>query len=401
MIVSVTPERVRQWREDTPGCAHVTHFNNAGAALQPAPVLETVIGHLRLEQEVGGYEAAERAAAAIADVPAQLARLVQAEDASEIAITENATRAWDMAVYSIPFAPGDVIVTGLAEFASNYLAYLQLSRRMGVRVEVCRDDDAGQLDLEHLESLLASNPVRVVSITHVPTNGGLVNPALEVGHLARAHGALYVLDACQSIGQLDLDVQALGCDFLSATSRKYLRGPRGIGFLYARASSTGTFEPPFIDVHAATWLGQSEYEWQPGAKRFENWESNIASRLGLREAARYAMNIGLPVITARVQSLADRLRDSLAAIPGITVRDKGKVRCGIVTFTHGTVPPMAIRDALRAAGINTNVTPRTSTRLDLDARGLDALNRASVHYYNTDDEIDQLVHCVRSTVEQA
>ena len=401
MTVGVTPEQVRQWREDTPGCAHVAHFNNAGAALQPAPVIDTVIGHLRLEQQLGGYEAAERAAAPSADVPALLARLVRAEDASEIAIIENATRAWDMAVYSIPFAPGEVIVTGVAEYASNYLAFLQLSQRLGVQVQVCRDDDAGQLDLEHLESLLASNPVRVVSITHVPTNGGLVNPALEVGRMARANGALFVLDACQSIGQLDLDVQALGCDFLSATSRKFLRGPRGIGFLYARGSSTGTFEPPFIDVHAATWLGQTDFEWQPGAKRFENWESNVASRLGLGEAVRYAMDIGLPVITARVQSLADHLRGSLAAIPGITVQDKGKVRCGIVTFTHAAVPPSAIREALQAEGINTSISPRTSTRLDLDARGLDALNRASVHYYNTDEEVDRLAHVVRRTVDQA
>ena len=397
--MSVPESQVEQWREDTPGCRHVAHLNNAGAALQPRPVLDAVLGHLTLEQEIGGYEAAERVGPANADVPALLARLVNAGDPSQIAVTENATRAWDMAVYSVPFVPGDVVVAGVAEYASNYLAYLQLAQRHGVRIEVCRDDDTGQMDLEHLERLLRDNPVRLVSVVHVPTNGGLVNPAVEAGRLAKTHGALYVLDACQSVGQLPLDVEALQCDFLSATSRKYLRGPRGIGFLYARTATTRTFEPPFIDLHAATWLSPTTYQWQPDARRFENWESNIASRLGLGEAARYATSVGLQVISERVQMLAGHLRASLSEIPGVTVRDKGRVRCGIVTFTHQDVPPLVIRDALRARGVNTNVSARTSTRLDLDARELEAVNRASVHYYNTEDEIDQMVQGLRETVQ--
>jgi selenocysteine lyase/cysteine desulfurase len=372
-------------RRETPGCAGVLHFNNAGASLMPTPVLEAVVGHLELEARIGGYEAADQAHDAIERTYDAAAALLGCAR-EEIAVVENATRAWDMAFYAIPFRPGDRILTAEAEYASNYIAFLQVAGKTGARVEVIPSDRTGQLSVEALGDMLDER-VKLIAITHVPTNGGLVNPAAEVGRLARAAGALYLLDACQSVGQMPLDVNAVGCDVLSATGRKFLRGPRGTGFLYVRRAVLDRLEPPLLDLHAATWTARDRYELRDDARRFENWETNVAGKIGLGVALDYARGWGLGAIWERVRALADDLRVHLRALPGVTVRDQGAVRCGIVTFTLEGNDPTAIRDSLRQQGINVSISPAEYTRLDMEARDLAAVVRASVHYYNSEEEI--------------
>lgn len=386
-------QEVDRWRAETPGCASVVHLNHAGASLPPASVTSAIVDHLRLEERIGGYEAADAAEERLEAVYASVARLVGA-DASEIALVENATRAWDMAFYAVPFAPGDRVVTGVAEYASNYLAFLHLRATRGVEIVVAPDDPSGALDVEALEALVDER-TRLIAVTHVPTNAGLVNPAERIGAVARRHGVLYLLDACQSVGQLDVDVRRIGCDFLSATGRKFLRGPRGTGFLYARATTTGELHPPFVDLHAATWTGTDSYELRPDARRFENWESYVAGRLGLGAAVDHALGIGPARIEGLVGRAAAGLRDRLAGLSAVTVHDKGKRRSGIVTFQHDRAGATAIRDQLRAQAINVSVTTATSTRLDFEQRGLPDLVRASVHYLTTDDELDRFVDAVR------
>lgn len=379
-------------RADTPGCKRVAHFNNAGAALAPRPVLEAQVAHLRLEAEIGGYEAAARAAAAAERPYAALAAMLNCAP-DEIALVENATRGWDMAFYAVTLGPGDRVLTARAEYASNYLAFLQRARQTGAVVEAIPDDACGQVDTAALAAMLDAR-VRLIAITHVPTNGGLVNPAPEIGRIARAAGVPFLLDACQSAGQLPLDVEVLGCDMLSATGRKYLRGPRGTGFLYVRRALLERLEPPFIDLHAARWTAPDRYELRGDARRFENWECNVAARIGLGVAVDYALALGLPAIAARIRGLAERMRRELAAIPGCTIRDLGRERCGIVTLTLEGLPAPAIAEALAGEGINTSVSTLGSTRLDMAGRGLDAVLRASVHCYNTEEEVDRLAEAV-------
>jgi selenocysteine lyase/cysteine desulfurase len=374
-------------RRETPGCATVLHFNNAGAALMPQPVLDALQRHHQLEATIGGYEAAEREDAAVEHVYDALARLIGGHR-DEIAVIENATRAWDMAFYSLRFGAGDRILTATAEYASNYIAYLQVAARTGAVVEVIPDDEHGQVSVEALRRMLDAR-VKLIAITHVPTNGGLVNPAAAVGRVAREAGVPYLLDACQSVGQMPVDVAELGCDMLSATGRKYLRGPRATGFLWVRRAFLEQMEPPFLDLHAATWVARDRYELRPDARRFENWETYYAGKIALGVAVDYALAWGLPAIRERVYMLAGQLRERLAARPGVTLRDKGAERCGIVTFTVEGCAAALIKQVLRSEAINVSVSSYAGTRLDMEDRKLPGVVRASLHYYNSEEEIER------------
>lgn len=376
---------IARLRADTPACAKLIHFNNAGSSLMPLPAYRAMTDHLALEQEIGGYEAAAQAQPALDDFYAAFAEMLNCE-ASEIAYVENATRAWDMAFYSLPLKEGDRILTAEAEYVSNFLGFLHQARRRGLQIDVAPSDASGQIDLHALERLITPR-TRLIAITHIPTQGGLVNPAEEVGAIARRHGITYLLDACQSAGQMQLDVQKLGCQLLSGTGRKFLRGPRGTGFLYVSKDIIEQLDPPFIDLGSANWTGTHSYEILPDARRFENWESFVAGRVGLRAAVRYALDLGLDKIQARVRMLADRLRAELAALPGVTVHDLGSEKSGIVTFYKADEAPRELQARLRAANINVSVSSRSSAQLDFGRRGLSQLVRASVHCFNTEGEI--------------
>jgi cysteine desulfurase/selenocysteine lyase len=379
---------VARARRETPGCANVLHFNNAGSSLMPQPVYEATVGYLALEAEIGGYEAEEREHDAIEHFYDAAAEMLGC-GRDEIAFIENATRAWDMAFYALPFGPGDRILTARSEYASNVIAYLQVAQRSGAVVEIIPSDESGQVSVAALQGMI-DDRVKLIAITHVPTNGGLVNPAAAIGTVARAAGIPYLLDACQSVGQMPVNVDEIGCDMLSTTGRKYLRGPRGTGFLYIRRELCHQLEPPFLDLHAAEWVAPDCYEIRDDARRFENWEANFAGKAGLAVAIDYALGWGLDAIWSRVQPLAAHLRQRLCTIPGVTVHDIGAEQCGIVTFSLDGVPASQIKETLAAQGINVTTSSTSSTRFDMEARGLREVVRASVHYYNDEGEIERL-----------
>jgi cysteine desulfurase/selenocysteine lyase len=385
---------IMRLRHETLGCERTIFFNNAGASLQPRSVVARVIEHLRLEEQVGGYEAADLVAPELEALYGSVARLLHCAP-EEIALQENATRAWEMAFYSLPFASGDRIVTAANEYASNYIAMLQVAQRTGAEICVVESDQAGEVDLEALARLL-DNRVKLIALTHVPTNGGLVQPAARVGALARQAGIPFLLDACQSTGQMHLDVDALGCDMLCATGRKYLRGPRGTGFLYVRRAMMERMEPPLLDLRAATWVSADKFELRDDARKFETWEAAPATRLGLGIAIEYALALGLDWIERRVQALAALLRERLGDVKGVTVRDLGRLRCGIVTFTYEPHPAAEVVQWLQTNGIAVRTIERSSTRIDMERRDLDELIRASVHYYNTEAELDRLCDVLRA-----
>jgi cysteine desulfurase / selenocysteine lyase len=374
-------------RADTPGTARVIHFNNAGAALQPRPVIDAVAAHLALEAEIGGYEAAAAAAEASAAVYPAIAGLLGC-GTDEVALLPSATLAWDMAFFSVRFRPGDRVLTGRAEYSSNDIALRAAVARYGVRVDVVPDDEHGQIDVAALAGMIDER-TRLIALCHVPTNNGLVNPAAEVGAVARAAGVRYLLDACQSVGQLPIDVAAIGCDLLSFTGRKFVRAPRGTGALYVRREIMDELDPPFPDLHSAVRDGAG-YRLRDDARRFETWESDLAASIGLGIAARYALRVGPVQAWARIQGLAAGLRERLAALDGVTVEDVGAVQGGIVTFRVAGTDPYDLRNRLRAQHINLNVVAGGL----LGEPAPDKM-RASVHYYNTEDELDRLLAALR------
>ncbi|OJJ21087.1 aminotransferase class V [marine bacterium AO1-C] len=387
-------------RSETPGCAHVTHFNNAGSALMPQPVIDAQQNYLNYEINQGGYEAVDHFREQLNETYQRVAQLINA-DATEIALLESATTAWVKAFFSLTLKAGDRIVTAKAEYATNYINYLHLEKSQQVSIEVVPNDESGQISVAALEKLLEADQdktIKLISITHIPTNGGLVNPAEEVGKLAKKYGVLFLLDACQSVGQMPIDVQKIGCDMLSATGRKYLRAPRGTGFLYIRKSLLETIEPREIDMFAAEWTSTDTYKLRDDARKFEYYEYNPANRMGLSAAVQYALDLGLDNIWSRIQHLGEILRTRLAEIPNVTVHDLGQVKGGIVSFGVQGIKTEFIKQKLREEGINVSLIIASGTLLDMQDRSLDHLVRASVHYYNTEAEIDQLCGVIKKII---
>lgn len=379
---------VARARAMTPGCADRAHLNNAGAALMTERVLGITIAHLELESRIGGYEAARAAGDRFEAVYTSIATLIGASP-DEIAIVDNATAAWHLAFESVPLKQGDVILTAEAEYATNFIMYLKAAREHGVEIRVIPSDEAGQLDVAALKDAVDER-TGLISVSHVPTNGGLVNPAVEIGAVARDAGVPYLLDACQSVGQLVVDVAEIGCDFLTATGRKFLRAPRGTGFLYVRSEMLHDLEPPLIDMHGAEWVGPDRYELRPTARRFETWEFNHAGVLGLGAAVDEALNWGIGDIEDRVIRLGSDLRTKLGDA-GFETYDIGRRLCAIVTTRVPDVAATDVMHALFERGINVSVTPPSSTLIDAEKRALPDLIRLSPHYYNTEDELDRAV----------
>ncbi|MCC3860564.1 aminotransferase class V-fold PLP-dependent enzyme [Pseudemcibacter aquimaris] len=374
---------------DTPGKQNIIHFNNAGASLMPQSVLDTQIEHLKLEASIGGYEAMSAAKERIDNVYKSVAKMINA-DASEISIVENATVGWAMAFYAIDFKPGDRILTVEAEYVSNFIAYLHIAREKQVSVEVIPSDEDGNLNLELLEFMI-DEKVKLISTTHVPTNSGLINQVQEVGKIAKKHNILFLLDACQSAGQMPLDVDELGCDMLSATGRKYMRGPRGVGFLYVRKSIIDQLHPPIVDLRSADWVSPTIYELRPDGRRFENWEYNYAAVLGLGAAVDYALDVGLENIKARNDELAGLLRTKLSELPGMHIHAISEHQCAITTFHVDGHKSEDLVAKLREKGINTSLSEPNSTLLDATKNKLPNLVRASVHYFNDESEIETFI----------
>ncbi|MEV0059235.1 aminotransferase class V-fold PLP-dependent enzyme [Nocardia sp. NPDC050718] len=377
-------------RADTPGLASGQVFlDSAGSSLSPRMVTDTVIAHLRRETEIGGYRAANERLDDLAAVKTSIATLIGAT-ADTIALSDSASRSWADFAYSVALRPGDRILISGADYASNAIAALQRARQTGAVVEHIPSDDTGRLDTDALAAMLDER-VKLVSLQHAPTNGGLVNPVGEATRIAHEAGALVLLDACQSIGQLPIDVGALGVDALSATGRKWLRGPRGTGFLYVRNELVRTMEPGRLDLHSAQWVSPTEYRLAPDASRFEFWECDVAARLGLGAAVDYLLALGPDEVYAAVADRAGYLRKAMPGVPGVTVRDLGTEHSGIVSFTVDGHEPVALRDRLAEHAVTVTVSHAGSTLLDMTARELPAIVRASPHYFVDTDDLDRFV----------
>lgn len=379
---------IRRFRADTSGTAERVHFNNAGASLPPDIVVETVIGYLKEEAMYGGYETEAKYQDQLAHVYTLIARLINA-DKEEVAIMENASFGWAAAFHGIDFKPGDEIITSEMEYVTNMIGFLNAEKMQGVSVIAIPPDEQGNFSLAALEAAI-SPKTRLIAITHIPSGAGNILPVVEIGRIANRHHILYLVDACQTVGQAPIDVRAIGCDMLSVTGRKFLRAPRGTGFLYVKREVQDRLNLLFIDGHSILTIDGSGYQPRNDAKRFELYEKNRALSLGLGAAIDYVLTVGIDRIWQRVQYLADLMRRQLAAIPGVTVQDMGALQCGIVTFTVAGVDSRSVKARLAEKKINVGVNVAQSTLLYMKRKQLDTVVRASIHYYNTEEEIKSM-----------
>jgi cysteine desulfurase/selenocysteine lyase len=384
-------------RAATPGCAHVAHLNNAGAALQTGATLEAMVSHLALEAERGGYEAAAAVADKLVGLRSSLASLLGAQP-DEVEVTGSDTQSWTKALWGFVLAGGVVagqrFLVDRISYDSHFLGLLQVCDFVGATIEVIPSKEDGSCDIEALRTALDSDGVALVSITHVGTHRGLVNPVAEAGAACRAAGVPFFLDACQSIGQLPVDVMAIGCDVATGTGRKWIRGPRGTGILFVRSGFAERMHPPGIGGSSAVWEDSQHFSYRSGAARFSDFEVPYAAHLGLAVAVDHALDLGVDVIAKRVDALGERLRGALSAIDGCAVHDGGSRRSGIVTFTLDTTPPTDVASAARVAGINLSVSESHGALLDMGGARPASVVRASPHYFNTEAELDRLVEVV-------
>jgi cysteine desulfurase / selenocysteine lyase len=380
-------------RVDTPGVNHIAHLNNAGASLPPKPVIDAVVGHVRLESEVGPYEAAERAEEAIDRGHDAVSDLLNC-DSQEIALFDSASRAWGTALASVPLRAGDRVLISPMEYGSCYLSLLHLARRRGVRVEVLPVESDGLVSVDELRNRLDER-VKLIAMTHVPSHDGLIYPVALIGQVARQSGIPFLVDACQSVGQMPIDVQTISCEMLVGCGRKYLRGPRGTGFLFVRREFAEQLSPAIVGLDGVEWAAEG-YRFAPAARRFDTWEANCAARIGFGVAIDYALAWGVEHTWPRIRQLAAGLRAEITRIPGVTVQDRGRERCGTVALTVQGWEAASVRAELHRAGINTWVCLANAACVDMQRRGLESLLRVSVHYYNSSEELARLCSVLES-----
>lgn len=379
-------------RENTPGLESGIYLDNAGASLVPRQVLTVIKDHLDLESNVGGYVAQEQQLKRLENVYESLSRLLGGK-ADEFALTSNASDSWGRAFYSVPMKAGDNVVTAYNEYCSNYVAFLHRAKRDGIEIRVARPDENHALDTKHLEGLI-DDKTKLIAISHVPSSSGQINPVAEVGKIAKAAGVLYLLDACQSIGQLPVNVSDIGCDMLAGTSRKFLRGPRGVGFMYVSSQALSKLEPVMMSNQSAMWTASNQMDVRGDTRVFEAWERSVAVQLGFGAALDYLHSIDSTAAMERTIELGEYLRQKLEGVEGITIADPAGPRAAIVTFEMAGRDPVEVKATLAQQKIAVNVASVVHTRLDLEARGIDSLLRASPQYYTLHGEIDRFVEAI-------
>jgi len=387
-------QEVQQFREDTPGISSRIHLDNCGSALMSRFAVGAMQAYQQLEIDHGGYVAQEQQSVALESVYGALSQLLGGKE-GDYALAGSAVDAWAKAFYSIPMKAGDNIVTAYNEYCSNYVSYLQRAKRDGVEIRVAKAAPDGSFDLKAFEALIDEN-TRLLSLTHVPSSSGQIAPAEEVGKIAKREGKLFLLDACQSVGQLPVKFEKIGCHMATATGRKFLRGPRGIGFLYINEEARQRIDPVVLTNQAATWTSADAYELRTDARVFEAWERSFVNQMGLGAALNYILEVGVERISSQLHYLSDYLRRGLASIPGVVPTCQKDAAAAIVTFNKEGLTAAEIKSRMAEEGIAVQVASVVHTRLDLEARGIDTTVRLSPHVYNTKDELDRFLNKVEA-----
>ncbi|MBV8326492.1 aminotransferase class V-fold PLP-dependent enzyme [Chryseobacterium sp.] len=380
---------VNQIRKETKGCSDKIFLNSAGSSLMPEIVVETMMNYLQEEQLFSGYTTADRNTEQIGKFYEEAAGLINAKP-SNIAFTTSSTDGYAKALSSIIFKEGDCIITTNDDYISNQIAFISLQKKFNVKMIRVASLPDHELDLEDFEHLIKKHQPKLIAVTHIPTSSGLIQNVEAVGKLCRKYNILYLIDACQSVGQIVVDVEKISCDFLTATGRKFMRGPRGTGFLYVSDQVLQQEASPlFLDSNGARWTAFNDYELNATAKRFELLERSNASLLGFKEALKYANTVGMQNIENYNRGLAEQLRTGLLN-NGFKILDKGNHLSSIITFCNRDGKIDAIYNKLKENNVYFTVSNKSNALIDFTQKNVDHAIRLSPHYFNTSEEIDQI-----------
>ena len=385
---------IKQIRKDIPYYKNKIFLNSAGSSIMPKSVVQRIDYYLREEERFGGYKVVELNEGEISDFYSKTAKLINCKP-HNIAFANSATDAYSKALSSIDFKKDDSIITTDDDYVSNHIQFISLKRRFGIKIIRIKTLENGGINITDFEELVKKHNPKLVSVTHIPTNSGLIQNIESIGEICHRHQILFLIDACQSIGQLSIDVKKIKCDFLTATGRKFLRGPRGTGFLFVsdRLLNDGYF-PLMIDLRGARWTGIDKFEILESAKRFENWEIPYSLLVGLTEAINYANHIGLDYIESYNEKLMAHFRKNLSGIPGIRLFDIGLKICNILTFVKDGVSLKETKEKLDKNNVLFSISKKESAFIDFNKKEIDWAIRLSPHYFNTIEEIDKTVEII-------
>lgn len=385
------PTFVREARKLTPACEKQLFFDSAGSSLVSMNTKKVMLEYLDEECERGGYDVMMDYKEAFQTFYVEAAKLIHASPRN-IAFQTSATDAYSKVLYSIPWKASDLILTTKEDYVSNVLAFIELDRRFGVKHRFLDINDHGAVNLDELEVILQGESVKLLAITHVPTSSGMIQNAASIGKLAKKYDVLYLLDACQSIGQFDVDVTVIQCDYLTVTGRKFLRGPRGTGFLFVNDRILEKQEVPFcFDLAGATWVDDDRVKFSKNAKRYELWEKNYSNLLGLTQSILELNDIGMPKIASYNMQLQAYFRQKLASIKGLKFHDQGNKLGNIITWRISGKSEEWHINLLRDLRVNFSIASKQSALIDFKSKGIDWAVRFSPHYFNLPEECDRFV----------
>lgn len=367
------------------------YLNNAGSSLMSHETINSVIDHLSLECRVGGYRAASMCELQIEDFYGLAAKLVGAPSSTCIAFMDSASRAWNMALYGLPLCDGDEIVTLSSEFGTNLVSIFHFASKVGAKVTVLECDPSGFFDMSELRKCLERG-ARLIAISHVAAHASIVNPVEEIGKLVAQFEALYLVDGCQAAGQMDIDVVEIGCHAYTATGRKWLRGPRGTGFLYVKESSL--ISPLYVDLASADLAFGNDGKPSgvtigSDARRFELWERSIASMIGLKVALSQYLALDQNDVHARMRTASLDLRKCISANSNLKLIGNEASNSSIVGFY--TLDPSredALKRAFEDAEIQISTMGDWDCPMHFPKNGAGSIFRLSPHYYTEHDTVD-------------
>ena len=392
---------VSKARNDTATFSNgVIYLDHAAGSVPPIPVLQATRDYLDEVGKLGFVNPAfyEKGAETTKDTKKKVAEFINADQADEVALTKGGSESIGQVINGIKWKKGDEVVTSILEIVSGFVPLVRLEREFGVRVRLIGISKSGHMNLQALERAL-SKKTRLVVLMHISNSLGTLQPLREARKLIRETHALYLVNASQSIGQIRVDVKDLGCDFLVAPCRKWLRGPQGLGILYCRKELLGSMEPSHIAWTTTKWISRSRYQHIATAERFEAGELNFGTVAALNRALDYVEEIGgIDNIRSRILHLTSYLLDRLREANGIEVYGdpESATRGGIVAFDKRKVASENISSQLAKEGIIIEAGNFASP-LVLKKFHRDKWARVCVHYFNSTEDIDGFVTALEAT----